>query len=130
VELAYARQNNLALAHVRNSVGNFVEPTIESITAAAAGAMQSLGPNTDYRVSIVNSAGPQSYPISSFTWLLVYQYQPDANKGQKLVDFLKWIYLEGQESAPALHYAPLPADLRQQLNTSHVAKIRVGSAAP
>jgi phosphate transport system substrate-binding protein len=129
VELAYARQNKLALAHVRNAAGNFVEPTIESITAAAAGAMEKLGPDTDYRVSIVNSPGAQSYPISSFTWLLVYQTQPDATKGQKLVDFLKWIYGEGQESTAALHYAPLPAAMREQLMNSHVSKIRLGGAA-
>lgn len=129
VELAYARQNALSLAHVRNSAGNFIEPTIESITAAAAGALESLGPATDYRVSIVNSAGPQSYPISSFTWLLVYQNQPDAAKGQKLADFLKWMYAEGQDAAPALDYAPLPAGMREQL-TSRLSTIRIGSSAP
>lgn len=129
VELAYARQNALPAAHIRNSAGNFVDPTIESITAAAAGALPSLGPSSDYRVSIVNSAGPQSYPISSFTWLLVYQDQSDANKGQKLVDFMKWMYAEGQNAAPALDYAPLPTEMRQQL-TSRLSTIRIGSAAP
>jgi phosphate transport system substrate-binding protein len=129
VELAYARQNRLPTALVRNASGAFVEPTIESITAAAAGALSNMGPGTDYRVSIVNAAGEQSYPISSFTWLLVYQNQPDADKGRKLVDFMKWMYADGQTSAAALDYAPLPAELRQQL-TQRLSEIRIGSATP
>ena len=128
VELAYARQNSLPTAHVRNASDAFVNPTIESITAAAAGAMSSFGASSDYRVSIVNAAGAQSYPISSFTWLLVYQAQPDAAKGQKLVDFLKWMYGNGEGMAAALDYAPLPAELRQQL-TARLAEIRIGAAA-
>ncbi len=128
VELAYARQNNLPVAQVRNAANAFVNPTIESTTAAAAAVLPTLGPNSDYRVSIVNAAGEQSYPISSFTWLLVYQQQPDAAKGQKLVDFMKWMYAEGQASAAALDYAPLPAELRQQL-TQRLSEIRFGSAA-
>ncbi|MGQ0643438.1 MAG: phosphate ABC transporter substrate-binding protein PstS [Gemmatimonadaceae bacterium] len=127
VELAYAHQNKLPVAHVRNAAGTFVAPTIESITAAAAGALSALGPNSDYRVSIVNAAGANSYPISSFTWLLVYQNQPDATKGRKLVDFMKWMYGEGQNFAAALDYAPLPTDLRQRL-TDRLAQ--VGTARP
>ncbi len=129
VELAYARQNSLPTAHVKNTTDAFVAPTIESITAAAAGAMPRLGAGSDYRVSIVNAAGAQSYPISSFTWLLVYQAEPDAGKAQKLIDFLKWMYADGQSMAPALDYAPLPTELRQQL-TARLSEIRVGSAAP
>lgn len=129
VELAYARQNNLPVAHIKNTTDAFIEPTIESITAAAAGAMSSMGAGSDYRVSIVNAAGAQSYPISSFTWLLVYQTQPDAAKGQKLADFMKWMYADGQALASTLDYAPLPTDLRQQL-TARISEIRLGSAAP
>jgi phosphate transport system substrate-binding protein len=128
VELAYAHQNKLPVARVRNVAGHFVEPTIESITAAAAGAMSRMGPSSDYRVSIVDAAGEQSYPIASFTWLLVYQQQPDATKGKRLVDFLRWIYSEGQNAAAALDYAPLPAELRAQL-TQRLADIRVGSVS-
>ena len=105
-ELAYARQNNLAYAHVQNSAGNFVEPTIASITAAAVGAK--LPANTDYRVSIVNAEGKDAYPISSFTWLLIYRNQTNAAKGKALKDFLRWAYAEGEKSAEALDYAPLP----------------------
>ncbi len=129
VELAYARQNNLPAAHVKNTTDAFVDPTIESITAAAAGAMSSFGAGSDYRVSIVNAPGAQSYPISSFTWLLVYQAEPEAAKGQKLVDFLKWMYADGQGMAAALDYAPLPTELRQQL-TTRLSEIKLGSSAP
>jgi phosphate transport system substrate-binding protein len=128
VELAYAHQNKLPVAHVRNAASAFVEPTTESITAAAAGALAGLGPTSDYRVSIVNAAGASSYPISSFTWLLVYQNQPDATKGRKLVDFLKWMYGDGQNYAAELDYAPLPAELRQRL-TERLAQIGSNTAA-
>src|SRR5687768_8216103 len=113
VELAYAKQNGLPTAHVQNKAGEFVEPTIASITAAAEGVIAGLPADTDYRVSIVN--GPKGYPISSFTWILVYKTPPDAAKGKKLVDFLRWIYSSGQQSAAALDYAPLPAALTQRL---------------
>lgn len=129
VELAYARQNNMPAAHVRNAAGNFVEANLKSMYAAAAGALPRLGPGTDYRVSIVNADGAESYPITSFTWLLVYQNQPDATKGKKLVDFLKWMYSEGETAAEALDYAPLPPELRRQL-TNRLSEIRVGGAAP
>ena len=115
VELAYARQNRLPVARVRNATGAPVEPTIESITAAAQGVLSSLGPTSDYRVSIVNAAGAGSYPIASFTWLLVYETQADPVKGRKLVDFMRWMYTEGQQSAPSLDYAPLPGALTTQL---------------
>jgi phosphate transport system substrate-binding protein len=115
VELAYARQNNLPYASVRNAAGQFIEPTIESITAAAAEAAAKLPPNTDYRVSIVNAPGAQAYPISSFTWLLVYKNPADANKARILNDFLRWALTEGEKSAAALDYAPLPASVTQQL---------------
>lgn len=127
VELAYALQNRLAVALVQNASGNFIEPTIESITAAADGIMARLGENSDYRVSIVNAPGDQAYPISSFTWILVYENQLDATKGKKLVDFLRWMYSEGQQSAPALDYAPLPAAMTQQL-IGRLDAIQVGAA--
>ena len=96
VELAYAKQNDLPMAVVKNASGNFVAPSIESITAAAAGVSEKLPPNTDYRISIINAPGANAYPISSFTWILVYQNQPDATKGKKMVDFLRWGLSDGQ----------------------------------
>ena len=82
--------------------------TIESINAAAAGVADTLSPTSDFRISIVNAPGANAYPISSFTWVLLYQNPPDAAKGRKLVDFLKWAVTEGQQYGAALHYAPLP----------------------
>jgi len=111
VELAYAKQNNLPAALVRNKAGQYVAASVPAVTAAAAGVAQSLPANTDYRISIVDAPGAQSYPISSFTWLLVYQHQKDALKGKKLVDFLNWAMTEGEKSAPTLDYAPLPAEM-------------------
>lgn len=128
VELAYARQNGLPAAAVKNTAGQFVEPSPASITAAAEGALSQMGPDSDYRVSIVNSPGATAYPISSFTWLLVYAQQNDAVKGQKLVDFMRWMYDAGQKSAAALDYAPLPASLATQL-TERLSTIKVGSGS-
>jgi phosphate transport system substrate-binding protein len=115
VELAYAKQNRLPYASIRNAAGNFVAPSIASVTAAAAGATGALGPSSDYRISVVNAPGADAYPISSFTWILVYQRPTDAAKGRKLVDFLRWALTEGQQSAAALDYAPLPSALADQL---------------
>jgi phosphate transport system substrate-binding protein len=115
VELAYAKQNGLAYASIQNAAGNFVAPTIESVTAAAAGAASDLPADTDYRISIVNAPGADAYPISSFTYLLVYATQPDAEKGKELVDFLRWYLREGEKSAAALDYAPLPPSIVAQL---------------
>jgi phosphate transport system substrate-binding protein len=126
VELAYANQNKLPSAHIRNAAGAYVAPTIETITAAAEGAAARMGPDSDYRISIVNAPGANAYPISSFTWLLVYEKQADATKGQKLVDFMKWMYSDGQQNAAALDYAPLPGVLATQL-TARLGSIQVGA---
>ena len=111
VELAYATQNNLPIAAIRNKAGQFVAASVPAVTAAAAGAAKALPANTDYRISIVDAPGADSYPISSFTWILVYQHQTDAVKGKKLVDFLNWALTEGEKSAVTLDYAPLPAEM-------------------
>ncbi|MDP9203466.1 MAG: phosphate ABC transporter substrate-binding protein PstS, partial [Gemmatimonadota bacterium] len=87
VELAYAKQNKLPTAAIKNKAGKFILASVPAVTAAAAGAAKTLPPNTDYRISIVDAPGPDSYPISSFTWILVYQHEKDAVKGKKLVDF-------------------------------------------
>jgi phosphate transport system substrate-binding protein len=116
-ELAYATQNKLAMASIRNAEGEFVAPTTESITAAAAGAAAKLPPDTDYRVSIVNAPGKGVYPISSFTWVIAYAKQADAEKGKKLTDFLRWALGEGQGMVAALDYAPLPDAMRTALVT-------------
>lgn len=115
VELAYANQNRLSVAEVRNRSGNYVQPTVESIHAALGSVSQELPPDTDYRISVVDAAGAQAYPISSLTWLLIYEQQPNAAKGRKLADFLRWALTEGEQQAAALDYAPLPETMAQRL---------------
>lgn len=107
VELSYALKNNLAYAFIQNKSGNFIEPTIESTSKAAAG----VPIPSDFRVSIVNSPNPEAYPVSGFTWILVYKNQSDPVKGKAIVDFLKWAVHDGQQYADDLLYAPLPADV-------------------
>lgn len=130
VELAYATQNKLPYANIRNADGRLITPSVGSVTAAAAG--MKLPKNTNYRVSIVNAPGKDSYPISSMTWILVYQNQPDRVKGAKLVNFLRWAYTDGEKSAATLDYAPLPpamvSALQNRLKTIRIADTRVGDA--
>jgi phosphate transport system substrate-binding protein len=109
VELAYAVKNNLPYAMIQNKAGVFVKPTIESVTAAAMSEARSMP--EDLRVSITNPAGKDSYPISGFTWLLVYQQQRNPQKGKALVEFLRWAMKEGQQYAADLYYAPLPKEV-------------------
>ena len=107
VELIYALSNNLPYASVKNAAGQFVEPSLESVTAAAAGTK--LPKDTDFRVSITNAPGATAYPISSFTWLLVHKDTKDAGKAKLLKDFLSWMITpEAQKMAAELKYAPLP----------------------
>ena len=112
VELAYAMQNKLPAAQVKNQGGNFIEPTIDTVTAAAA-SFAATTPE-DLRVSITNAPGAQVYPISSYTYILVYKDQKDAAKGKALVDFVWWGIHDGQSFAKDLHYAPLPADIAKR----------------
>jgi phosphate transport system substrate-binding protein len=114
VELVYARQNGLPYASVRNRRGVFVEPALESISAAAA----SVAVPADFRVSITDAPGDKAYPISAFTWILLYQEQPDAAKGTALVDFLWWAIHDGQKLGGDLGYAPLPAELVAKIESA------------
>jgi phosphate transport system substrate-binding protein len=115
MELAYAKQSRLGIAQVQNAVGEFVAPTAEGATTAAASTIASLPATTDYRVSIVNAKAQGAYPIASFTWLLVSAHQSDPAKGKKLADFLRWALRDGQNAATNLDYAPLPASLVTKL---------------
>ena len=105
VELIYAANNKLPTATLRNADGQWVQADLKTVTAAAASA--NMPP--DFRVSITNASGADSYPIASFTYLLVYQHQKDPAKGKAIVDFINWMLHQGQKDAPALSYAPLPA---------------------
>jgi phosphate transport system substrate-binding protein len=112
VELGYALINKMAFGVVRNRAGNWITPSLESVTAAAAGAMKDMGPGTDFRVSITDSPGPQAYPAASFTWLLVRKTYSDSAKARTLAQFIWWAITEGQAKAPDLGYAPLPKELQ------------------
>ena len=105
VELIYAVQQKIPYGTVRNSSGNFVKASLESVTAAAASAPKMPA---DFRVSITNAPGKDAYPISSFTWLLIPAQSKDPNKGKILHDFLNWMVTDGQQTTAALTYAPLP----------------------
>jgi phosphate transport system substrate-binding protein len=111
VELAYAKQNRLPIAAVKNKAGKFVIASVPAVTAAAAGVAKTLPANTDFRISVVDAPGPDAYPISSFTWILVYQRQRDSVKGKKIVDFLNWALTNGEPEAASLDYAPLPSEM-------------------
>ena len=113
VELIYALQNKMAFADLKNSAGEVVKPTLESVTAALATAEIP----DDFRFSITNAPGKDAYPIAGATWLLVYQQQKDPKKGQKLVEFLKWALTKGEAMAKQLDYAPLPENVQQRVLT-------------
>jgi phosphate transport system substrate-binding protein len=106
VELAYAVKNNLPYATLKNKSGNFVKASFDGVTAAAAGAVANMP--DDFRVSITDADGKDSYPISGFTWLLVYKSMKDKEKAAAMVKFLRWAMEDGQSYARDLYYAPLP----------------------
>jgi phosphate transport system substrate-binding protein len=109
VELAYAVKNGLPYASLQNKEGVFVEATFESVSAAAAGAIKNMP--ADLRVSITNADGKDSYPISGFTWLLIYKNMKDKGKAREISKFLTWAMGEGQSYAKDLYYAPLPGPI-------------------
>jgi phosphate transport system substrate-binding protein len=113
VELIYAAQNHMSYGLVRNAAGKYVKATTQGVTEAAAAAAKNMP--ADYRVSITNAAGATSYPISSFTWLLIPQHFDDAAKGKAMVDFLHWMLEHGQTEAEAMSYAPLPKTVAEQV---------------
>ncbi len=110
VELAYAVQNKLPVADLKNAAGKFVAPSPESVSKAMATA---IIPD-DFRFSMVNAPGEGSYPIAGASWVLLYEKQSDAKKGKILVNFLKWCVTEGQKTSPSLEYAPLPESVQQR----------------
>jgi phosphate transport system substrate-binding protein len=111
VELIYAIQNKMPYAEVKNAAGNFIQPSLDSVTAALGSATVP----DDFRFSMTNPPGNDAYPIAGASWLLVYQEQKDAAKGKKLVEFLKWAETDGEKMARDLNYAPLPENLQQRV---------------
>ncbi len=116
VELNYAIANKLPYADMKNKAGKFVTPTIESTSAAAAGVTLP----DDYRVSIVNATGDASYPIASFTYLLVHKDTPSCDKQKPLVNMLWWVFHDkgAAETAASLDYAPLPEKVIPKIETT------------
>jgi phosphate transport system substrate-binding protein len=112
VELIYAVQNKIPYGSVRNAAGVFVKASLEGVTAAAASSPKMPA---DFRASITNAPGKDSYPISSFTWLLIPEQSKDAAKGKILADFLNWMVTDGQKMTAALTYAPLPDTVGQKV---------------
>ena len=106
VELIYALQTHISYGPVQNSAGEFVRADVQSVTAAAGAAAAAMP--KDFRVSITNAPGKGVYPISSFTWLLLYESPKNTQMARVMVDFMKWALTEGQKAAPDLGYAPLP----------------------
>jgi len=104
LELTYAIQNKMSYGKVRNRSGAFVKAELTSVTAAAAGVEMP----DDFRVSITDPAGPDAYPIASFTWLLIPEEIQDKEKMGVLRDFVKWMLGPGQGMTAALEFAPLP----------------------
>lgn len=116
VELIYATQNKMEYGAVKNSSGKFLKATTDGVTAAAAAAAKSMP--ADYRVSITNAAGPDSYPISSFTWLLIPTHSSDPAKTKALTDFLGWMLDKGESEAAGMSYAPLPKQVQDMVRKS------------
>jgi phosphate transport system substrate-binding protein len=120
VELAYANTTGMPFANIQNQEGNFIEPSIESTEAAVTAAAGTLpsGDASWNNVTLVNAPGPDSYPIASFSYLLLYKELADnpsmtQEKASALVDFINWAITDGQEFASALEYAPLPQQVVQ-----------------
>ena len=109
VELIYALQNSIPYGSVQNAAGEYVRPTLETVTAAAAEAVKAMP--KDFRVSITNAPGRNAYPISSFTWLLLRERSGDAQRARILNDFVHWALTDGQRYCSELGYAPLPSEV-------------------
>lgn len=109
VELIYAASNNIPYGNVKNSSGAFIKADLNSVSAAAAAAAQTMP--DDFRVSITNPPGKTAYPIASFTWLLIPEKFSDGAKRDAIKGFLKWMMTSGQEYAPSLSYAKLPKEV-------------------
>ena len=116
VELAYAKQNRMKVASLRNKEGHFVTPTLEATSAAAAGMAKSMP--DDFRVSLVDAPGKESWPISGLTWILVYKDETDEARGRAMVQFLKWAIRDGQKMEAALDYAALPKPVVEKVDAA------------
>ena len=128
VELGYALANHLPVAAVKNKAGKFVAASVQSVTAAAAAALKTMQPTTDFRVSITDPDAADAYPISSFTWMLVHKDYDDAAKAKAIVQYTWWAVTAGQERCGELGYAPLPKALQPWLE-ARLKTITAGGSA-
>jgi phosphate transport system substrate-binding protein len=115
IELIYAVQNKITYGSVRNSAGDFVKASLDSVTEAAA-SLKTMP--ADFRVSITNAPGKGAYPISSFTWLLIPAQSKDPKKGKIIADFLDWMVNDGQKMTSQLTYAPLPVSVAEKVKVA------------
>jgi phosphate transport system substrate-binding protein len=106
-ELNLAQRASLRIAHIKNAAGDFVKPTVKTVAAAASEAKTPA----DFRVSLTNAGGKDSYPISSFTWFYVPAKAKDPERGRAVEEYLKWVYTDGQKIAQEQGYATLPQEL-------------------
>jgi phosphate transport system substrate-binding protein len=122
VELIYALQNKISYGSVQNMAGEFIRASVPAVTAAAAAAAGKMP--ADFRVSITNAEGKGVYPISSFTWLLLYESPKDKVQSKTVVDFMKWALTDGQKFCAELGYAPLPEPV-VKLELAALAKVKI-----
>jgi phosphate transport system substrate-binding protein len=122
VELIYALQNKISYGSVQNAAGEFVKASEAGVTKAAEIAASKMP--ADFRVSITNAPGAGVYPISSFTWLLLYETPQDKAQAKIMVDFMKWALTDGQAFASQLGYAPLPKNV-VEMEMQALAKIKL-----
>ena len=114
MELTYALNEKLPRATLKNKDGKFIKADLESVTEAAAQAIKSLP--ADFRGSLTLAAGPKSYPISAFTYLLAYP-KTAAPAGKEIERVLTWAFDKGQSYSTTLGYAPLPKAFVATLKT-------------
>lgn len=118
VEQSFARQLGMPTAALRNRAGEFVAPSIEATSRAAAGIEQRVGESRDFRLSIVDAELPGAYPLASWTYLLIPRRFADCQRARALYRVIEWAFEAGDEHARALHYAPLPEDVQELVLTT------------
>lgn len=115
VELTFAKANNLTSAMIKNKSGEFVAATPETVAAAAAETVEQMP--DDLRIQITDTTAKNGYPISSYTYILVYKDQTNAASGKVLADFLWWALHDGSAFVEDLHYVALPAGVLSKVET-------------
>lgn len=120
VEVVYARQNRLPVAHLRNRDGRFVSPLPFEIASAATAVLDSVGgtrldKQAGFRVSLANAPGAQAYPLSAFTFVLLDPDVAGRERSRQMVEFLRWAYDDGAAIASSLGYVPLPTAAAERI---------------